>query len=363
MKTLNFLRAATLMAAFGLGWSHSAGAAALTINIVVTNRVYSAYSTALAADSWVYVDSDPAAGSPVRATQRCLGYREVDYKSQVPGTLSFTPVTPTTNGDVVTYDYSTQVAKTATVGFWVDKNVPMIIGPDGNAYITDGHHTTAGLLASTAPPRQLVAGLNRVILGHIVANYYDSMAGPQPLTDGWWTARQSENNALLYGPDGDQLTQLGEPDYASLQPILPSVLVMPTTPSTITGGGVVAMTPSVYRGLTWALADAVVVSATDSANKKIAGYKKSIPGSSVDINFVEFFWADYLRHRVVWDDTLTGSPYGSPNGDASVTAAPLSFFTAVANGIALARSEVYRDEYGRRIFDYTNSGTFAPNTV
>src|SRR4029077_15956913 len=152
------------------------------------------------------------------------------------------------------------------------------------------------------------------------------------------------NNALLYGPDGDQLTLLGEPNYSNLQPILPSVLSMPTTPSTLTTNGAVAMTPSTYRGLTWGMADAMVFSAIDGSGKKIAGYKKSAPGSSVDINFVEFFWADYMRHRVVWDDTLTGSPYGSPNGDASVTAAPLSFFTAVANGIALARSQTYQDE-------------------
>src|SRR5204863_6374791 len=148
-----------------------------------------------------------------------------------------------------------------------------------------------------------------------------------------------------------------------LQPSRPSVLAMPTTPSTLTTNGAVAMTPSKYRGLTWGLADAIVVSATDGAGKKIVGYKKSAPGSSVDINFVEFFWADYLRHRIVWDDTLAGSPFGSANGDASVTAAPLSFFTAVANGIALARSEVYRDEYGRLLNAYTNTSLFPPVTV
>src|SRR5207302_4405951 len=48
---------------------------------------------------------------------------------------------------------------------------------------------------------------------------------------------------------------------------------------------------------------------------------------------------------------------------ASATAAPLSFFTATANGSALARSEVYRDEYGRNLVDYTNSAVFGPNTL
>ena len=111
-------------------------ARAQTVVITVTNRVYLPYSVALPADAWVYVDADPASGSPVRATQRSLGYREVDYKAQVPATLGFAPVTPTTNDNVITYDYSAQAAKTNTVGFWVDKNVPIIVGPDGNAYIT-----------------------------------------------------------------------------------------------------------------------------------------------------------------------------------------------------------------------------------
>src|SRR6185436_19409821 len=215
------------------------------LNIVVTNRVYTAYRTDLTGGTYTYVDADPAAGSPVRATQRCLGYREVDYKSIVPGTLTFATVNPTTNASgVIAYDYSAHTAKTTTVGFWVDKDVPMIIGPDGLAYITDGHHTTAGLLAPISPVRQLVPGKNRVILGHIVANYYDSGNGAQAVNDSWWTARASENNAFLYGPNGDQLTLSGEPNYSNLQPILPSVLTMPTTPSTLTTNGAVAMTPS-----------------------------------------------------------------------------------------------------------------------
>ncbi len=333
------------------------------VTVVVTTNTYNAFRTDLPSGASVFVDADPAAGSPVRATQRCLGYREVQYKSAVFPTLAFSPVTPTTNGSVVTYDYSAQLNKTNTVGFWVSKDVPVVIGPDGLAYITDGHHTTAGYLAPLSPVRALVAGQNRVILGHIVANYFDAMAGPQPVTDAWWTARAAENNALLYGPNGDLLTLPGEPNYSALQPILPSVLPMPTTPSTLTTNGAVAMTPSKYRSLTWGLADAIVVSATDSAGKKIAGYKKSAPGSSVDINFVEFYWADYLRDRIVWDDTLSGSPFNSPNGDANVISAPLSFFTAVANGIALAKSQAYRDQYGRGIADYTNATLFSPNTI
>jgi len=331
--------------------------------ILVGTTNYSAFRADLAPGSWVYVDADSAGATPVRAMQRSLGYREVDYKSAVYPTLYFSAVTPTTNGATVTYDYTAQANKTNLVGFWASKDVPVIIGSDGKPYIADGHHTTAGYLAPLSPVRQLVPGKNRVILGHVLGNYYDASAGPQPVTDAWWMARAADNQALLYGPEGDQLTQPGEPNYASLQPILPSALSMPASPSNITTNGATAMTLSVNRSLAWGMVDAVVVSATNAGGAKIAGFKKTAPGNPADIFFVEFFWADYLRRRVVWDDTLPGWPLGSANSNANLVAAPLSFFAAVANGIALARSEVYRDEYGRRIFDYTNAAVFPPVTV
>ena len=119
------------------------------------------------------------------------------------------------------------------------------------------------------------------------------------------------------------MTRPAEPNYAGLQPILPSVLAMPTTPSNVTTNGVLAMTNSLYRALTWGLADGIIQSATAANGSKIAGYKKSAPGSSVDINFVEFFWADYLRNRITWDDSLSGSPLGSPKSICA-TRAPRS---------------------------------------
>lgn len=335
----------------------------LDVKIKVGANVYSRFSTDLTPGAWVYMDADPLAKSPLRATQRSLGYREVTYKAAVYPTLTFNPVTPATNGSVVTYDYSAQSAKTTTVGFWAAKDLPVIVGPDGNAYITDGHHTTAGYLPPVSPVRPFIPGLNRVVLGHVVANYYNPIAGPQPVTDAWWLARAAENNAYLYGTNGSSLVLAAEPNYSVLQPILPSLLAMPTTPSSVTGDGVVAMFNSSYRSLAWGLADGILLSALDASNKKIAGYKKSAPGSSVDINFVEFYWADYLRDRVVWDDSKTGSPQGAAAGDASLISAPLSFFAAVANGTALARSEAYRDHYGRKLTDYTNAAVFTANTV
>jgi len=337
--------------------------APVEVKIKVGSNIYTRFSTGLTNGAWAYLDADPAAKSPLRATQRSLGYREVEYKAAVYPTLSFSTVTPATNGSAVTYDYSAQSAKTATVGFWAAKDLPIIVGPDGNGYITDGHHTSAGYLAPISPVRQFVPGLNRVVLGHIVANYYDPLAGPQSLTDSWWQARASENNAYLYGTNGSSLVQPGEPNYGGLQPILPSVLAMPTTPSRLTTNGAIAMLSSPYRGLTWGLADGILMSAWDNTGKKIGGYKKAAPGSSVDINFVEFYWADFLRNRIVWNDAKTGSPYGSTNGDGNLISAPLSFFAAVANGTAFARSEVYRDQYGRKLTDYTNSALFNPNTV
>ena len=353
-------RARLLLAGCALLVASQAHADDPVIRISTTN--YQAYRTSRAAGDWVYVDADSAGETPVRAMQRSLGYREVDYKSAVYPMLHFSAVVPTTNGTTVTYDYSAQANKTNLAGFWAIKDVPVIIGPDGNPYIADGHHTTAGYLAPLSPVRQLVPGKGRVILGHVLGNYYDAIAGPQPVTDAWWTARAAQNQALLYGSEGDQLTQSGEPNFSSLQPILPSVQAMPASPSNITTNGAMAMAPSTYRSLAWGMVDAVVVSATNSSGK-IAGFKKTAPGASADINFVEFYWADYLRRRVVWDDTLLGFPLTSTNSNSNLISAPLSFFTAVANGIALARSQAYRDEHGRGIFDYTNATVFPPNTV
>ena len=67
----------------------------------VGSNVYSAFSTTLTNGNWVYLDADPFADSPLRATQRSLGYREVDYKAAVYPTLSFAPVVPATAAPTV----------------------------------------------------------------------------------------------------------------------------------------------------------------------------------------------------------------------------------------------------------------------
>ena len=119
-----------------------------------------------AATTWVWLNADnSAANTPLRATQRSLGYREVDYKAIFSAQLALTQVTPTNEGGVTIFDYSAQNNKnTDLVGFWRSKDLPIIIGPDGNAYITDGHHTTAGYLAAVTPAREVIPGRHKQVL-------------------------------------------------------------------------------------------------------------------------------------------------------------------------------------------------------
>ena len=70
---------------------------AQAVQIVVGTNTYVEFSTDLTQGAAVFIDADPASGSPVRATQRSLGYREMGYKGILPGTLYFSPVVPKTN--------------------------------------------------------------------------------------------------------------------------------------------------------------------------------------------------------------------------------------------------------------------------
>ena len=313
---------------------------------------------------WLNADNQ-VASTDLRATQRSLGFREVDYKAVVSAALTLSAVTPSTSDGITRYDYSDQNNKGANlVAFWKEKDLPIVVGPDGLAYITDGHHTTSGYLAAnTASPREVVPGLGHVVLGHIAASYYSE--SPKPTTDAWWQTQQSANNALLFGPAGNQLLRSTDSGYAGLQPIWPSRLTMPTVP------GKVSMTNEDYRSLTWGMVDPIVKTATATlgGNAYLKGFSKGFPKGWVnpdpamlapdlanDINFVEFYWADFLRHRVVWNNKLAGCALDATEpacmGKKNLIAAPISFFAAVANGIALARSENYADQSGRKLSDY-----------
>jgi autotransporter-associated beta strand protein len=336
---------------------------------------YVAFGAGLAPNTYVWLNADNLPTlTDLRATQRSLGFREVDYKAVVSAALSLSPVTPTTIGGISTYDYTTQNNKGShLVAFWKDKDLPIVIGPDGKAYITDGHHTSAGYLAAiSAAPREIVPGNAHVVLGHVVETHFAET--PRTPDAAWWQARQAANNALLNGPNGNQLAQREDPGYVGLQPIPIDKLAMPTVP------GKSSMSNDVYRSLTWGMVDPIVKTATTTPTSTayLKGFSKGFPSNWInpdpvnlnpntaeDINFVEFYWADFLRNRIVWNDNLSGCALDSNDaacaGKKNLIAAPVSFLAAVANGIALARSEVYRDQYGRTLNDYL-TGNNSANT-
>jgi hypothetical protein len=112
------------------------------------------------------------------------------------------------------------------------------------------------------------------------------------------------------------------------------------------------MANDLYRSLTWGAVTPIVKTAVTSSGAAIAGFKKvdstSLLTTKPDVNFIEFYWSDFLRNRVVWND------------EAAVTVpnlinAPLSFYFATANAIALSKSELYLDQNGRSLSDYTSS--------
>jgi autotransporter-associated beta strand protein len=349
-----------------ISWAHAEEIQLIAQTGKTPTVTYVPFKATLAVNTpvWLNVD-DLIDHTELRATQRSLGFREVDYKGVVSAALTLNAVKPNTTGDITRYDYSEQNNKgTNLVAFWKEKDLPIVIWPDGKAYITDGHHTTAGYLAAkTARPREVVAGQGHVVLGHIAGTYFS--ASPLPVTDAWWQSMQAANNALLFGPEGNQLARSTDKGYAGLRPILPSTLAMPTVP------GKSSMTNDDYRSLTWGMVDPIVKTAATApdGNSYLKGFSKGFPKGWVnpdptksspdvanDINFVEFYWADFLRNRVVWNNTLAGCALDATEpaciGKKNLIAAPIAFFAAVANGIALARSESYTDQYGRKLSDY-----------
>jgi len=334
--------------------------------IYANGRYYQPYSATLPVGTPVWLDAE---GSTLSATQRSLGYREVVYKgfflSSIAATTSYlTSGTLDANGNTI-YNYGTNLVAskktTNLVGYWVYKDLPIMEGVDGKAYITDGHHTTAGYLEGVGGA--ILPGLNHVVLGTITPN-----PSSQTVANGtMWSDFSNANDAYLYGTSGNVLSVPGDAGYEGLQPILPSTTnPMPTTPSrsqsvaTLAGGTV--MSNDVYRSLTWGMVDGIVSTASTISNSKIKGYDKvnslSTLSSQPDINFVEFYWADFLRNRVVWNDNAAIIA-----GNENLISAPLSFYLATANGIALAKSELYKDQFGRSLQDYKDTTRFTTNTT
>lgn len=133
--------------------------------------------------------------------------------------------------------------------FLEEKNVPVVIGPGGVPYMTDGHHTIRALLESASP--------QKIVYGHILANWSAESEG------NFWALMQAKKFTYLKDHNG----VAREPDA------LPSSLL--------------AMANDPYRSLGWAVI--------------YAGGFESKTGPAVF--FQEFYWGDYFRPLVKWDDT------------------------------------------------------------
>lgn len=126
------------------------------------------------------------------------------------------------------------------------KDVPIVIGPGGVPYLTDGHHTLRALIGS----RQA----DKTAFGHVLANWSD-LSG-----EAFWVRMEEHRYSYLRD-------NAGRPAKAGLLP--ETLLKMQHDP---------------WRGLAWAV--------------MVAGGFEEKKGWF----FQEFAWADYFRTRVSWDE-------------------------------------------------------------
>lgn len=185
-------------------------------------------------DSAAYVPfrADLPVGAPVAVdarrlhpTQFAVGFREVAYKTATLDAL----------------------APGALLVYLKKKDTPVVIGPGGVPYMTDGHHTLRGLIDSRQP--------DKTAYGHVIANWSDLAP------DAFWERMRAH-----------RYTYLGSPEDGSLLPpeqLPASLLRLRSNP---------------WRGLMWAVMQA-------------GGFDERR-----DVYFQEFLWADFLRDRLVWDD-------------------------------------------------------------
>lgn len=134
----------------------------------------------------------------------------------------------------------------ALAAYLQDKDVPIVVGPGGVPFMSDGHHTIRALLESKHA--------DKTVYGHVFANW--STLAPAE----FWARMQASNYTYLKDAAGRALA----PEH------LPASLE--------------AMQPDPWRGLAWALME--------------AGAFTELKG----VFFQEFRWADFLRERVKWDD-------------------------------------------------------------
>lgn len=130
--------------------------------------------------------------------------------------------------------------------YLVKKDVPVVIGPGGVPYLTDGHHTLRALLESTAA--------DKTAYGHILANWSDLEA------DEFWRRMQANNYIYLKDASGREQPVGALPD---------SLLTMQRDP---------------WRGLAWGVMEA-------NGFREMKG-----------VYFQEFRWADYFRDKIQWNE-------------------------------------------------------------
>lgn len=130
--------------------------------------------------------------------------------------------------------------------YLVGKDAPVVIGPGGVPYLTDGHHTLRALLESTAP--------DKTAYGHILANWSDLPPGE------FWARMQANNYTYLQDA-------AGRPQ-----------------PPTALPGSLLTMQRDPWRGLAWGVMEA-------------KGFHER-----KDVFFQEFRWADHFRDKIRWDD-------------------------------------------------------------
>lgn len=198
-----------------IGLLGSVGCATAT----VPAETYVAFAPGLSAGAKVTIAPDQ-----LHPTQFSLGWREVAYKR----------------------DAINQKTPAELAAYLRDKDVPIVIGPGGVPYMTDGHHTLRALLESTQQ--------DKTAYGHILANWSNLKE------DEFWARMEKANYTYLKDANG-------KPQPPSALPA--TLLVMQRDP---------------WRGLAWGVMKA----------KGFREQKKTF--------FQEFRWADYFRDKITWND-------------------------------------------------------------
>ncbi len=188
---------------------------------------YAPFDPAMAAGAAYRIDA-----RRLHPTQFCLGLREVAYKAALMNRMS----------------------AAEQVAFLKHKDVPVVIGPGGIPYLSDGHHTIRALLESRWP--------EKTVYGHILANWsgLDEAA--------FWDRMRAHHYAYLF-------------DAAGRGPLDPSGL-----PESL-----LHMQSDPYRSLAWGVL-------FHHGYREVKG-----PGGF----FEEFHWGNFFRSRIHGNDRDDGA--------------------------------------------------------